>query len=81
MKLQRYDWGKDSMHELSYGDWCASNDVRKLEESHKELLEALKNLVLQIEQQNWGIKSPEQYNSVALSAARTVIAKAEGAQS
>lgn len=43
-----------------------------------ELLEALENLVLQIQDHNYGIKSPAQYETNAFVAARAAIAKAKG---
>lgn len=43
-----------------------------------DLLEALKNTVRQIEESNWGIKSPSQYETIVLKQARAAIAKAEG---
>ena len=51
MKLQRWDWNafagvatpasEDYMHELSYGDWCASEDVDKLEDNMDEAIRLL----------------------------------------
>lgn len=47
MKLQRYDlagdYGDDHVP-MEHGNWCSSDDVRKLEQSHTELLEALKSI-------------------------------------
>jgi hypothetical protein len=37
MKMTRWDWGEDYMHECSYGDWCKSEDVAELEAKCAEL--------------------------------------------
>lgn len=39
MKLQRWDWDEHHMHECSWGDWCASEDVEKLELELERLIE------------------------------------------
>ena len=47
MKLQRYELAgtyDDDVRPRSDGRWCESADVQRLEESHAELLKALKEL-------------------------------------
>ena len=41
MKLQRWDWGEHHMYECSWGDWCASEDVAKLEDNIDEAIRLL----------------------------------------
>lgn len=72
-KLQRYDWGENSMYELSYGDWCSSDDVRKLEESHQRLLDALKEIVEQTDGRNNSVMGQDRAYSIA----RAAIAKSD----
>lgn len=79
MKIQRLDWSEHGMCECSYGDWCASDDVRKLEESHQRLLDAL-NFILENDLGNY--KTAEEFGGYVLDEdirafAQDAISKAE----
>lgn len=78
MKLQRYDlagdYGDDHVP-MEHGNWCDGDDVRKLEQSHKELLEALKKALDEL-----GGNDPHDlaYEDSICGYLRAAIAKAEG---
>lgn len=78
MKLQRYDlagdYGDDHVP-MEHGNWCASDDVRKLEQSHTELLEALKEIIEQTDGRNNSVMGQDRAYSIA----RAAIANAERA--
>lgn len=75
MKLERWEWSEDYPYQLPYGDWCASDDVEKLEESHAELLEALKEIIEQTDGRNNSVMGQDRAYSIA----RAAIANAERA--
>lgn len=82
MKLQRYELAgtyDDDVRLRADGRWCESEDVAKLEESHKEALEALEIFLKEFDDDVVQMHTPIAYNKAAR-AARTAIAKAKGEQ-
>jgi hypothetical protein len=82
MELQRYEMGDycSGYVRNDDGDVCMSYEVRWLEESHKELLEALKALEIAV---TMGFPTAEilQDHSAIRKGIRAAIAKAEGGTS
>lgn len=80
-KIQRWMGGCQYCNGHGYRpefDWCKSDDVQRLEESHAELLQALKLLLAECDHQAWIGNMPD--DRVEFGIARAAMAKAEGAQ-